>query len=400
MKKILLVTVVVLVCLSMVLAFSLTGCKEEEPTDTTAAVADFTAAVADTTAAVADTTAAEIKGLTKVIWISPRGSIDVMDDVCYWVAKEMGYFEELGIELVMEPGPMEAFSCTKFVAERQADVGFPSPGVLTSSVDTGMEVIGVYNRMPKQIFDFAKRKDSDIETLQDIAGKSISLGSAGWQVIVDPILVSIGVDPESVEYVIAGEQWGQAVALGEADVALVWEGYRAQWDALGLGLDYFIGIEDFPDNPSNCEAIRKSDLNDPERKALWINFFKAVSMGQHFLRHNPRGGTQIAYNMLPVVREQMGPKEALDFTQQLHWICTYGERELGGYGDMDMAAWEEYLQIIYDLGQTSKLLVVDEVITNELIAEINDFDRAKVEQDAKAFVLEDTWKSVEVTGNW
>jgi NitT/TauT family transport system substrate-binding protein len=299
----------------------------------------------------------------------------------------------------MEPGPSEAFSCTKLVAQNQADVGFPSPGVLTSSVDTGIPVIMVYNRMPQQIFDFAVRKDSNIKELKDLAGKTISLGDAGWQVIVDPILVEIGVDPKSVTYISAGAQWGQAVSLGQVDAALVWEGYRAQWDAIGLDLKFFIG-PDFSISPSNGEVIRKSDLDDPAKRELYIKFFKAVSMGIHFTRINPLAAAQIAYDALPVVREQMGPKEALDFTQQLHWICTYGERELNGYGDFAVDAWNKYLQIIYSLGQTSKLLKFEDVASTELIKEINDFDRARVEADAKAFKLNDTWKNVKVTGSW
>lgn len=337
--------------------------------------------------------------LTKVTWISPRGTLDVMDDVCYWVADEMGYFEELGIKLVMEPGPMEAMSTTKFTAEGKTDVGFPSPGVLTSSIDVGMDLIMVYDRMPQQIFNFAVRADSDIETVYDIEGKTISLGSAGWQVIVDPMLVELGIDPKSVTYLTAGELWAQAVNAGEADSALNWEGYRAQWDAIGLDFRYFLGT-DFSEFPSNGEVIRKADLNDPERRQLWINFFKAVSMGQHFLRHNPRGGAQIAYNKLAGVRDTMNPQEALEFTQQLHWICTYGERELGGYGDTDLNGWEKYLAIIYDLGQTQRKLELEEVVTTELIEEINDFDRERVERDAREFVLEDTWEDVEVVGNW
>ena len=46
--------------------------------------------------------------LTKMTFITPRGTLEVMDDYNLWVAKEMGYFEELGIDCVMEPGPDEA----------------------------------------------------------------------------------------------------------------------------------------------------------------------------------------------------------------------------------------------------------------------------------------------------
>ena len=62
-------------------------------------------------------------------WISPRGTIEVMDDYPYWVAKEMGYFGDLGVETAMEPGPSDGTAVVKFLAVEQADIGFPSPGV-------------------------------------------------------------------------------------------------------------------------------------------------------------------------------------------------------------------------------------------------------------------------------
>ena len=173
--------------------------------------------------------------MTKMTFITPRGTLEVMDDYNLWVAIEMGYFKELGIEAVMEPGPGEAFAPTKFVDQKQADVGYPSPGILTSSVDTGMDVVMVYEMMVGQVFGFAVRQDSSIKSIKDFAGKTMSVWDVGWQVIIDPILVEAGVDPKSITYVAVGAQWGQAVSQGKADIALTWLGLGPQWDAVGLG---------------------------------------------------------------------------------------------------------------------------------------------------------------------
>ena len=59
--------------------------------------------------------------------MSPRGTIDVLDDYAYWVAVKMGYFGD--IETTLEPGPIEATAGTKAVDTGQADVAYPSPGV-------------------------------------------------------------------------------------------------------------------------------------------------------------------------------------------------------------------------------------------------------------------------------
>jgi len=337
--------------------------------------------------------------LVNMTFITPRGTVEVMDDYNLWVAIEMGYFKEMGLNVIMEPGPMDAFACTKFVDQKQADVGYPSPGILTASVDTGMDVIMVYEMMIDQVFDFAVRKDSPIQSVKDFTGKTISLGDAGWQVIVDPILVEVGVDPKSVKYVSVGAQWGQAVSLGKADVALTWKGLRAQWDAQGLNLRYFLG-ETFSKMPANGYCARKSDLKDPAKRALLVKFMRGTSMGIHFARTNPRAAAQIVYDRFAAIREQMTPDLALKSMQQLHWGYTKGQRMGKGYGWFELGGWKTYLDIIYKLGQTKRQLAVDETATNDLIKEANSFDHARVEKDAKAFKLNDTWKNVQVTGDW
>jgi NitT/TauT family transport system substrate-binding protein len=187
--------------------------------------------------------------------------------------------------------------------------------------------------------------------------------------------------------------------MGKADVALTWKGLRAQWDAQGLNLRYFLG-EDFSKMPANGYCARKSDLANPAKREQVVKFLRGTSMGIHFARHNPRAAAQIVYDQFAAVREQMTPELALKSMQQLHWGYTGGDRKGEGYGWFEMKGWNTYLDIIADLGQTKKRLPIDEVCTNELIKAANDFDRAKVETDARNFKLNDTWKKVAVKGNW
>ncbi len=146
-----------------------------------------------------------------VRWISPRGTLDVMDDFDLWVPVKMGYFSKLGINAKLIGGPIgDALACTKFVAQNQADMGYPSPGVLTASIDSGIAVKSIWDMISGQVFDFALPTNSTIKSVKDLSGKKIALGSAGWSTIVDPILVEAGVNPKTVTYVNAGNQWAQA----------------------------------------------------------------------------------------------------------------------------------------------------------------------------------------------
>jgi len=335
--------------------------------------------------------------LDKVTWISPRGTLEVMDDYNLWVPIEMGYFEELGLDVTLEPGPMDAFACTKFVDQNQADLGYPSPGILTASVDQGMNVIMAYEMMIGSVWKFAVRPDSDIKSPKELAGKTIALGDMGWKVIVDPLLVELGIDPNSVNYVAAGQQWGQMVAQGKADAALAWLALDVQWEAAGIKLKYFEG-SDFSVMPSNGYCVRKTDLDDPKKRDVLVRFLKGTSMGLHFGRFNPQAAAQIVYERFPAVREQMTPEVALESMRQLAYAYVEGERRGLGYGAFVPSGWQKYLDIIYQLGQTKRHLTLEETITDELVEEANDFDRKRVEKDAKSFKLNDTWKNVKPKG--
>lgn len=333
----------------------------------------------------------------EIIWLSPRGTLEVMDDYNLWVAIEMGYFEELGLDVTLEPGPLGGANLLSLQTEGQADVGYPSPGVLTAAIDTGIPVMIGFEMVMGQVFDFAVPSDSDIETVQDLEGKTISLGSAGWSPVVDPILAEQGVDPKSVTYVEGGNQWGQMVDQGQADAALAWEGLRAQWDSIGLDFRYLIGTE-FSKDPSNGYSIRAADLEDPDKAAVLTCFFRGVAMGLEFARVNPLAAAQITYEQFPALAEQMTPELALESMRQLAYLYNQSNKAGFGYGYADEENWQSYLDRLHELGQTQRALPADEVITNFFVEAANDFDHDRVAEDAENFEVGEDWADLELQG--
>ncbi len=330
-----------------------------------------------------------------VRWISPRGTLDVMDDFNLWVPVKMGYYKALGIDAKLIAGPIgDALATTKFVAQHQADMGYPSPGVLTASIDSGIGVKSIWDMISGQVFDFALPLNSTITSVKQLKGKKIALGSAGWSTIVDPILVEAGVDPKSVTYVNAGNQWAQAVESGQADAGLAWEGLRAQWAGQGLKLKYLIGTT-FSKQPSNVYAVRADDLKDPAKVDLYTRFLQGVVMGLEFARANPRAAAQITYSARPAMQKSLKPQAAYDSFLELAHAYGTSHRAGKGWGWNYPAGWASYLGIVHKLGQTKKLLKVGDVITNDLVVAANKkADKARAIADAKAFKLNATWRKV------
>src|SRR5271170_5980205 len=127
-----------------------------------------------------------------VRWVSPRGTIEVLDDYPYWVRKKMGYFGDIATTL--EPGPSDATATVKLVDQKQADMGYPSPGVFSLALEPGIPLVSAFRMGGSDVFDIAFRKGERPKSLNNLEGKTLMLGSAGGQSITDPMLYAAGVD--------------------------------------------------------------------------------------------------------------------------------------------------------------------------------------------------------------
>jgi NitT/TauT family transport system substrate-binding protein len=328
-----------------------------------------------------------------VRWVSPRGTLEVVDDWPYWVARKFGYFGDM--QTTLEPGPLEATAVVKLVDQNQSDFGYPSPGVFSLGLEQGMDLMSVFHVMAADVFDFAFRKGEAPADIKEIAGKTIVLGSAGWQAITNPMLSSAGVDPASVKYVEAGN-WGQTLAQGQADAALSWEGLRAQWRGQGLDFDYLLG-KNFSRFPANSYITRKSDMQDPAKKDLYTRYLRAWAMGFEFGHQNPRAATHIVMEQFPGLATQMNPAVATESLMQMDALAhARWEERQGQWGHHIMASWQDYFDTIKSIGQVSMTFKAEDVVSNELIPGANDFDKAKVKADADGYQLPAEYDAVDV----
>jgi NitT/TauT family transport system substrate-binding protein len=328
-----------------------------------------------------------------VRWVSPRGTIEVLDDYPYWVARKYGYFGD--IETTLEPGPMEATATIKLVDQGQADVGFPSPGVFSLGLEQGIPLVSVWHMGAYDVFSFAFRKGDKPAAVSDLAGKTILLGSAGWQSIVDPMLAQAGVDPASVNYAEAGNLWGQALMQGQGDAALSWEGLRAQWTGQGLDFDYILPTE-FSKFPANSFVIRRSDFEDESKTGLYEAYFRAWAMGLEFGYLNPRATTHLVLEQFPALASTLTPEVATESMMQLANVFRGDWEQREGWGWHDIAQWRLFFDTIHDIGQISRPIAPEDVLSNKYVPAANQFDAARVKGDADAYQLPAEFEAVDV----
>jgi NitT/TauT family transport system substrate-binding protein len=314
-------------------------------------------------------------------WISPRGTLEVLDDYGFWVAKKMGYFGDLSVD--MQPGPSDGTATVKFVDVGQADMGFPSPGVFSFALREGMKLKSVFHMGARDTFSLAFRKGEGPADIKGIEGKTILLGSAAWQPIVDPMLAAQGVDITTIKYVEAGwPTWGTALAGGQGDAALAWEGLRAEWIATGLEFEYWLGVQNSP-LPANTFVVRAADVEDPDKKAFMEQYLKGWAMGMEFAEHNPQAAVQAVFDQFPTLGQNVGPKQGcMSLIQQAN-VFRGDMVKRQGWGWHDMASWQAFFDLTAKIGQTD-VIKAEEVCSNDLIAGANSFDLEKIKADAAA----------------
>src|SRR5262249_1260812 len=98
-----------------------------------------------------------------VRWVSPRGTIEVLDDYPYWVAKKYGYFGD--IQTTLEPGPIEATATVKLVDQEQADMGYHSPGVFSLALEPVIPLLSAWEMGASGVFDIALHEVSPPNSL-------------------------------------------------------------------------------------------------------------------------------------------------------------------------------------------------------------------------------------------
>ncbi|MEA2510794.1 MAG: hypothetical protein QOF33_1765 [Thermomicrobiales bacterium] len=348
------------------------------------------------------TLAASAQGAkNKVVWVSPRGTLEVLDDYAYWVAKKLGYFGDIETELL--PAIMEATSSSKAVADGQADMSYVSPGVFSLGIEAGIDLVSVWEMGAYDVFDIAlpKGNPGGIQSAKDLEGKTVVLGDLGWGSIVDPMVKQAGGDPSRVKYTSSGPTWGQTLAAGQADAALSWAGLRAQWLAGGLDFDYIIG-KTWSKFPANSFQIRRKDSEDASLKDLYTNYLKGWAMGLEFGHHNPRAATQITMEEPSISKALNDTFKDKNVAVQSMWQLAdvfrgnWPSRDGGKWGWHDFESWKTFLDTIKEIGQITKEIKPEDVLSNDFVAGANDFDHEKVKADATSFTLSPEFEAVAV----
>ncbi len=310
----------------------------------------------------------------------------------YAIAQKMGWFGERGLKVIVTPLPGST-DCVKVVAT--GDLLFSVPSIEPVLIIHPQGVKGKIFYTAYQSFGYgiAVPADSAIKDFTDLKGKTIgvtSMASAG--VVVARAQLSIaGIDPVTqARIVVAGEgaQTASLLRSKQVDALSQFDTQYALVEIAGQKLRQ-LPLGDLAPYPGNGFFALDKTLVD--HKADAVTIARGFAMGEIFAMANPEAAIRILYDVYPQTKPT-GKDEATaiaDDTKVLRARMAHWDLASGGvtkWGQSNLANYTNYIDFLVKWKLVPQKVPVDEVVTNELVDEINaSFDQAKVEAQAKAW---------------
>jgi NitT/TauT family transport system substrate-binding protein len=304
------------------------------------------------------------------------------------VPESQGYWAEEGLKLKVQnlPGSTEVLQA---IAAGRIDTGVVLSPPLYSAVAAGVPIQSFYNLITRNFAAPRVPDDSPIRTIADIGGRTVGVSSlgAGSVALIRAMVGSIGGDPKSVRFVAvgAGADVAAVVRQGGIDVVGLWDAVFATLEGAGMKLrrisnEYFdhLGFQGV------VLASRKALEAKPD---FFAGIGRAIAKGTVFTAASPRAAVKAHWTVFPSSRPAGVPEDRALKTALAGLEARLGSSDPvdGRYGYATTAQIDEFGRALRDGGGLKSLPSADAVYTDALIETINDFDVARVVEEARSY---------------
>jgi NitT/TauT family transport system substrate-binding protein len=302
----------------------------------------------------------------------------------------MGWFADGGLDVQLVPLPGSA-DCVKYVGTRELRYSMPSIEPLAMLRPEGLKAKVFYTAYQGNVYGIAVPQDSPIRDFAGLQGKTIgvtSMASAGV-VIAKAIAALAGFDPErDIHIVVAGEaaQTAALVRSRQVDALSQFDTNYALVENAGVALRR-LENKDIARYPSN--GLIALDDTLAERRTEAVALGRGVARGTLFAMNNPEAAVRAVYEVFPQTKPT-GKDEATALRDDVKVLKARMENwrlDRAGvtrWGESSEANYAAYLAFLHKWGVIPKPVAASDVITNDLVGDINEFDPEAVIAQAKA----------------
>jgi NitT/TauT family transport system substrate-binding protein len=283
----------------------------------------------------------------------------------------------------------------------QSDFASLAPALFLPAVakEPNLGIIAAYNWLPRNANIVVVKPDSPIKTIADTVGKKIGIRNQGDGGIVQLQLMysELGLPTTDINFVAVGDSGlaGTALANGTVDAYVTFDAQGGRIEAVGFPLRYLPLPPVYGRLSSGWFGMRKKDLKE-DRKNV-IGFCRAVAKSTLFAYSNLTQAINIHWALYPDSKsrsksdeESRKEVETILGQRKNNWIRRPDDPDQR-WGASSLEEWKTYIaiaakstnnpQLPQQIGDPSN------VFTNELVDEINNFDKAAVVNQAKNFRL-------------
>ena len=307
------------------------------------------------------------------------------------IATKMGWFKQEGLDVEIVPLPGST-DCVKAVATGEVPVSLPSVEPLANGRPQGVKAKIYYTAYQTNGYGLAVPADSPIQSAGELRGKIIgvtSLASAGV-VVARAQVAAAGLDPaRDVQIVVAGEgaQTAALVRGRQVDALSQFDTQYALVENAGVHVRYLDrrDIERFPGN-----GFLASEETLRTRQKELIGLARAYAKGTIFTLANPEAAVRIVYEVFPQTKPT-GKDEATAVREDLKVLearMPHFKLEPAGvkrWGENSEVNYRDYVDFLVKWSVITQKVPTADLITNELIGEINRMDAGKIAAEAAAY---------------
>ena len=309
------------------------------------------------------------------------------------VATKMGWFAAANIKVELKPLPGST-DCVKLVATHDVDYGLPSIEPVAIIRPQGVKIRNFYTAYQGNIYGIAVPADSPIKSFDELKGKRIgvtSMASAGV-IVARSIAASRGWNPDKDISIVAVGEAAQTAALvrsGQVEALSQFDTNYALTENAGVKLRML---------DKDNEAIARFPANGfialeetlASKRAQAVALAQGYAKGTIFAMANPEAAIRILWEVFPQTKATgKTEEEALkDDIKTLEARAKNWRLEAGGvtkWGENSEANYAAYVDFLVKNGVLKEKVPASDLITNELIDDINKFDAAAIAAMAKGY---------------
>jgi NitT/TauT family transport system substrate-binding protein len=313
---------------------------------------------------------------------------------------KLGYYQSEGVDVEYVNMNSMAQAMQALMTEQVA-FGPVAPGIFLPAMakDPGLGLVAAYKWLPRNANVIIVKPGSPIRSAADLKGKRIGVRSQGdvGIVVTRTILLELGLDDAANQYIAVGDGGpaGQALTQDRVDAIVTYDTFAARIEMVGVPVRYVPLPPKYAEVGSGWICVRRKTMKE-DRKSL-VGLFRGMAKSTLFANANLDQAINIHWALYPESRpksktEDEARKE-LQFIlkdRKENWMRRADDTDRR-IGASSVAEWKSNVDTAAETSKNPRLAAeigdVNTVFTNDLIDEVNDFDKAAVIRQAREFKL-------------